>query len=171
MKKYITLTLFFAFGQFIHAEDQSKNFKIIPWEKKGSQSELGSRCELFFNQISFKMSTLSNDPNLTIQFDNPYAYLSQEKDEQGIRKIVCSTDIKVFSERAQFDVRVDDKFRWVCSDENKDSMTCGHTWSDCVNAKGKAQAASDVIDTSIYLRGSLFDGNMCVIKTIYRKTL
>lgn len=141
----------------------------MSWEKKGKQSELGANCELFFKKVQDRVAVLAQDSATRIAFENTYAYLKEEKDEQGQRLIVCHTDIKIVSDTAKFRVRVDEQYRWVCFDDVADSFTCAHKWSECEKAKEDALKADDVVDSSIYLRGSLIDGNMCVIKTIYRK--
>ena len=120
------------FGLFLMMSNQVYAFGEDPdnqmaWEKKGKQSELGANCELFFKKVQDRVQSLAQDASTRIAFENTYAYLKTEKDEQGQSLIVCHTDIKIMSETAKFRVRVDEKFRWVCFDDVADSFTCAQT--------------------------------------------
>ncbi|MEK2644497.1 hypothetical protein [Bdellovibrio sp. BCCA] len=139
--------------------------RVLNWSKKGTVQELGERCEKFINNIEARKNEIAKSQRVELKYKNfTYGY-SQDIQEDGRAKIICSVELHSEVPEVKFDSRIVKKFFWVC--ESKDSAgICAHYVSECEAARDEALQDKNVLDATIYRGASLLQGSICEVVTV-----
>lgn len=142
--------------------------RVVYWTKSGSVDDLGSRCELFIQNIQSRSQKLPNSKGLVLDYRNFTYSWTQVIDNNGRANIRCRVEIHSENPKYRFKFKSIIKKNWVCESKS-DAGICRNYLSDCVKAREQALKDPAVLDATIYRDASLLQGSMCSVSAIVLK--
>ncbi|AHI06234.1 hypothetical protein BDW_08670 [Bdellovibrio bacteriovorus W] len=142
--------------------------RVVFWSKSGSVETLGSRCELFIQNIQSRSKTMPNSKNMVLDYRNFTYSWTNVIDANGRANIRCHVEIHSENPNYRFKFKSVIKKNWVCESKS-DAGICRNYLSDCVKARDQAMKDPAVLDATIYRDASLLQGSMCSVSAIVLK--
>jgi hypothetical protein len=138
--------------------------RVLKWSKTGTAQELGQQCEHFLNNIETRKNNIAKEMPLVLKYKNYTYSWSNEVQADGRAKINCN--IEIHSELAEVKVQMHKvkDFFWTC-DDDRSAGPCAHTMSECERVRDEALSGENVLDSRIYMGGSLLQGRICTVVT------
>lgn len=138
--------------------------RVLNWSKKGTVAELGERCEKFITAIENRKNEIAKSRKIDLKYKNFTYSWSNDIQADGRAKIICRVELHSELPDVKLESKTVKNLFWVCENENSGGI-CRHYMKECEALRDQALNDKDVIDSTIYMGGSLLQGTICTVAT------